>query len=155
MSCSAMEALIPDWLAGALDPETARAVAAHVASCARCRSVQASWQALDEALSAEFAAAPPVTLPGLTERIQAAVQLDARAEAAQAKRWRQVRLVLILTGLLTGLLFLLTVPLGRLAPWLGGRSPRELLFGGVWASVAVLAGCALLGGKVWPGSQNH
>jgi anti-sigma factor RsiW len=73
MTCDRIDALIDDYVDGALDASTRQAADAHLATCAACRRAVEDTRAVRDAASALEPHVPP---PQLWARIAAAVEAD-------------------------------------------------------------------------------
>lgn len=156
--CAEWEPEIVDFAEGALAPERAAALRAHLLSCARCRNWQADWLALDgrlgEALprmapSPDFDRALLARIAALTARDRGVL----RAAAEQEYAWlsdslrRGLGLRTLGNGLASAAVVgttALWLAQGWLAPWLeryAGLDPalRNFAFAGIAAACAAAA----------------
>lgn len=76
--CGRWQDALPDYVAGRLRPEAARAVAAHLEACSECR---------DEAALVTALFAPARAPAGLAERVLTAVQAGPRPRVSHTRRY--------------------------------------------------------------------
>jgi len=69
--CGFVKELIPEWLDGELPDETAKEIAAHVASCTSCQQEVYLWQSISQALrtNLEHIKAPPGFADGVMAKL--------------------------------------------------------------------------------------
>lgn len=94
ITCDAFDAMLSDYLEGALDRPAHAAMDAHAASCARCGALATDLRAIARDAHALPPLAPPRDLwAGIAERIEApVVALPARTAPAAHRRFSMVRL---------------------------------------------------------------
>jgi anti-sigma factor RsiW len=80
MKCENMEELLPDFMAGTLNPEGVAAVQEHIAECSRCAGEVEMWNKL---------ASLPVEQPSPALR----ARFDSMLESYQEGRWEKANLV--------------------------------------------------------------
>src|SRR5882672_1252208 len=105
MTCTDFRKLLPEAALGDLDAEPAAQLAAHLSSCAECRTAQASISKTVSRLRGAALASPS------TERRSAVVAAMARAHAEQSEK-------------------LLVRPRRTWAPWIAAAAAFLLLVGG-------------------------
>ena len=118
MKCENMEELLPDFMAGTLNPEGMTAVQEHIAECSRCAGEVEMWNKL---------ASLPVEQPSPALR----ARFDSMVESYQEGRWEKANLVSERNKFLG---------LGELLHWV--RTPT---LSAAWACVLLLLG--FLGGR--------
>jgi len=96
MTCDALEALIPDYLEGALDMPTRVAVRVHLDSCESCRELVSDLTRITREAGSLPDLVPPTDLwEGIAARIEAPVIELAQptAPTRQHVKWNRMRLV--------------------------------------------------------------
>ena len=96
MTCDALEALIPDYLEGALDMPTRVAVRVHLDSCESCRELVSDLTRITREAGSLPDLVPPRDLwEGIAARIEAPVIELAQpaAPTRQHVKWNRMRLV--------------------------------------------------------------
>jgi anti-sigma factor RsiW len=85
MNCDTYDAALGDYVDGTIDTTTARTLAAHLASCSRCRALAEDLGAIRSAAQTLEPQAPPART---WHRIAAAVEEDGRARGLAWLRWQ-------------------------------------------------------------------
>jgi hypothetical protein len=96
MTCDALEALVPDYLEGALDMPTRVAVRVHLDSCESCRELVSDLTRITREAGSLPDLVPPTDLwEGIAARIEAPVIELAQpaAPTRQHVKWNRMRLV--------------------------------------------------------------
>ena len=81
--------LLPAYVNGQLDANSARVVREHLVSCAPCRLELATWKALKDTTT-QIYAATPLPSPLLMDQVWAKI---AEAETQTARHWSPARLL--------------------------------------------------------------
>ena len=113
-TCAELHPLLRDAARGRLSPERAAEVAAHVATCAACRSISDGERALDQLLD-EKLPQHPASL-ALKRRLTARLPPLAQTPSPHAGRTRRAALIALPLAACAALLLVLR-------PWPGARDP--------------------------------
>lgn len=149
LSCTEMDALLPEWAEGGLQAEARVRVNSHVQTCARCAAEAAAWRRLSTTLTTHFATRRPPVPEGLASQIQRVVRLDMDRRSIRRRQRARIAALLTLTATAIAMFALWQVP-SHLSPPrpLAPASPDAAMAWGsitVWALLGLAVSYILLG----------